>query len=45
MVNIGYLAHPQPPICVLHGEQLIGLPVQVVCEVGYLLVKPLEGVA
>lgn len=45
MVNIGHLLHPQPPVTVFHLEQLVRLPVQVVCEVGYLLVKTFEGVA
>lgn len=44
-MNIGYLPHPQPPILVLHGEERVVLPVQIVREVGYLLVNPFEGVA
>jgi hypothetical protein len=44
-MNIGYLAYPHPSISVLHVQDVLLLPVQVVREVGYLLVDAIEGVA
>lgn len=44
-MNIGHLPHPQPPIAVLHGKERVVLPMQIVREVGYLLVNSFEGVA
>lgn len=44
-MNIGHLPHPQPPIPVFHPKKILMLPMQIVREVGYLLVNPFEGVA
>ncbi len=44
-MNIGNLSHPHPPILMLHREQRVVLPVEIVREVGYLLVNSIEGVA
>lgn len=44
-MNIGHLPHPQPPVLMLHLQERVMLPMQIVREVGYLLVNPFEGVA
>jgi hypothetical protein len=44
-MNIGHFTHPHPPIPVLHVHQVFSLPVQIIREVGYLLLDLVEGVA
>jgi hypothetical protein len=44
-VNSGDLLHPLSPLGVLEREQLVVRPVEVIGEIGYLLVKLCEGVA
>src|SRR5687768_931921 len=44
-VDLRYLSDPPPPVSVLHLQQCIHRPVKVVGDVGYLLVKLIEGVA
>ena len=44
-MNIGNLAHPHPPIPMFHVEQFLRGPVQIIREVGYLLLHSFEGVA
>ena len=44
-MNIGHLPHPQPPVRVLHLEKILRLPMEIVREIGYLLMNPIEGVA
>ena len=44
-MNIGHLPHPQPPVRVLHLKKILRLPVEIVREIGYLLMNPVEGVA
>jgi len=39
------LGDPAPPVGMLHLEHGIGRPMKVISDEGYLLVKPLEGVA
>ena len=44
-IDPGDLLGPAPAIGVLQGEDLVERPVQVIGDVGYLLVEPVEGVA
>ncbi len=41
----GDFLHPSPPLGVLEREQLLVRPVEMVGDIGYLLVEPVEGVA
>ena len=44
-VDLGNLTHPPFPVTMLHVENRIGRPVEMVCNVGYLLVQAIQGVA
>src|SRR5919197_176477 len=44
-VDLGDLLDPPAPIRVLHREHVLPRPVEVVGDVGYLLVEAVEGVA
>ena len=41
----GDFLHPPLPLAVLEPQQLLVRPVEVVSDIGYLLVEPVEGVA
>ncbi len=43
--NPGYFHHPPPPFGMLKRQQLLVRPVEMVGDIGYLLVEPVEGVA
>jgi hypothetical protein len=44
-VDLGYLLNPATAVAVLEGEDALHWPVEVVRDVGYLLVEPVQGVA
>lgn len=45
VVDLGNLRSPSPPFPMFHIQQSFVGPVEMVGNVGYLLVKPVEGVA
>ena len=44
-IDLGNLSHPDLSLLVLHAEHFIERPMEVVTDVGYLLVEPVQGVA
>lgn len=45
LVDLRNLRSPPPPVPMFHIQQSLVRPMEVVGDVGYLLVKPIEGVA
>src|SRR3972149_414062 len=45
LIDPGNLLTPPLPFPVFHIDDLIKRPVEVICDKGYLLVQPVEGVA
>lgn len=45
LIDFRNLRSPSPPVSMLHMQQSLVRPMEVVGDVGYLLVKPVEGVA
>jgi hypothetical protein len=45
LVNLGDFCHPLLAFWVFQSQNVFRLPVKVVGDIGYLLIKPFEGVA